>query len=122
MLAEMAQPWALAALYVWSFGVLSAAQLTIRLIMAYSVRLTLVAALVLSLAAVAIATLYDLVFDSPASLTTRLELAPVTMVLMALAGFAVARWLLRIKRLRGQLIASLMVGLLDPHLFTILLI
>ena len=44
------------------------------------------------------------------------------MVLMALAGFAIARWLLRIKRLRGQLITGMMVGLLDPHLFTILLV
>lgn len=120
MLAAMVQPWALAALYVWSFGVVSAAQLTIRLIMAYSVRLTLVAALVLSVAAIAVAALYDFVFDSTASLSIRLELAPATMVLMALAGFAIARWLLRIKRLRGQLIAGLMVGLLDPHLFTIL--
>lgn len=120
MLAAMLQPWAVAALYVWSFGVLSAAQLTIRLIMAYSMRLTLVAALVLSLAAVAIAAMYDLVFDSPASLTIRLQLAPFTMVLMALAGFGIARWVLRIKRLRGQLIAALMVGLLDPHLFTLL--
>jgi len=44
----------------------------------------------------------------------------VPMLLMAIAGFAIARWLLRIKRLRGQLIAALMVGLLDPHLFTLL--
>ena len=42
------------------------------------------------------------------------------MLLMGLAGFAVARWLFRIRRLRGQVIAGLMVGLLDPHLFTLL--
>jgi hypothetical protein len=42
------------------------------------------------------------------------------MLLMALAGFAIARWLLRIKRVRGQVIAGLMVGLLDPHLFALL--
>ena len=36
--AALLQPWALAALFVWSFGVLSAAQLTIRLIMAFYVR------------------------------------------------------------------------------------
>jgi hypothetical protein len=42
------------------------------------------------------------------------------MVLMGLAGFIIARWLLRIRRLRGQIIAGLMVGLLDPHLFTLL--
>src|SRR5438874_634892 len=107
---------------MWSFGVLSAAQLTIRLIMAFSVRQTAIAALALTLAALIVAAIYDAAFDSPRSLTVRLELAPVTMVLMALAGFAIARWLLRIKRLRGQLIAALMVGLLDPHLFTILLV
>jgi hypothetical protein len=114
------EPWALVALYVWSFGVLSAAQLTIRLIMAFSVRLTLVAAAVLTLAAIAIAAVYDLLFDHPASLAARLQLAPVPMLLMAIAGFGIARWVLRIRRLRGQLIAALMVGLLDPHLFTLL--
>jgi hypothetical protein len=116
-----AQPaFALAALYVWSFGVLSAAQLTIRLIMAFNVRLTLVAALVLSLAAVAIQVLVLGLAGPDASLGRRIELAPVAMALMAVAGFAIARWLLRIKRLRGQIIAGLMVGLLDPHLFTLL--
>jgi hypothetical protein len=118
--ATLLQPWALAALYVWSFGVLSAAQLTIRLIMAFSVRLTLVAAVVLTAAALFVAVVYDLVFGQPASLTLRLQLMPITMVLMAVAGFGVARWVLRIRRLRGQLIAALMVGLLDPHLFTLL--
>jgi hypothetical protein len=42
------------------------------------------------------------------------------MLLMAFGGFAIARWQLHIKRLRGQVIAGLMVGLLDPHLFTVL--
>lgn len=111
---------AIAALLVWSFGVLSAAQLTIRLIMAYSVRATLIGAIVLSIAALIIAALYDLAFGTQTSFTTRLQLAPITMAAMAVAAFAEARWLLRIKRLRGQLIAGLMVGLLDPHLFTLL--
>ena len=120
MTAVLLQPIALAGLLVWSFGVLSAAQLTIRLIMAYSVRLTVVAALVLALAAIAIAGLYDGVFGSAINLSTRIEMAPIPMLLMALAGFGIARWILRIKRLRGQIIAGLMVGLLDPHLFTLL--
>jgi hypothetical protein len=42
------------------------------------------------------------------------------MLLMAIAGFGIARWVLRIRRRRGQIIAALMVGLLDAHLFTIL--
>jgi hypothetical protein len=41
------------------------------------------------------------------------------MLLMALAGFAIARWQLRFRRLRGQLVAAVMVGLLAPHLFTL---
>ncbi|HEX8967685.1 MAG TPA: hypothetical protein VF937_07395 [Chloroflexota bacterium] len=120
MLATLLQPWALAGLFVWSFGVLSAAQLTIRLIMAFSVRLTLLAALVLAIGALGVAAVYDVAFGAPASLAARLQLAPIPMVLMALVGFAEARWLLRIRRGRGQLIAGLMVGLLDPHLFTLL--
>jgi hypothetical protein len=111
---------ALAALYVWSFGVLAAAQLTIRLIMAFNVRLTLVAALVLSFAAVAIYLIVMVLLGPEASLAQRIQLAPVSMLLMAVSGFAIARWLLKIKRVRGQLIAGLMVGLLDPHLFTLL--
>jgi hypothetical protein len=111
---------ALAALYVWSFGVLSAAQLTIRLIMAFNVRLTLVAALVLSLAAIAIEFVWQTAAGPEASLARRIQLVPLAMLLMAIAGFAIARWVLKIKRLRGQLIAGLMVGLLDPHLFTLL--
>lgn len=114
------QPVALGAVYVWCFGVLSAAQLTIRLIMAYSVRLTLLAALVLLVAVLAVAGIADLALGDQATLAQRIQLAPVSMVLMGLAGFAVARWVLRIKRLRGQIIAGLMIGLLDPHLFTLL--
>jgi len=117
--AALLQPWALVALYIWSFGVLSAAQLTIRLIMAFSVRLTLFAALLLTLAAILVALISDAIVGDQASLARRIELIPLSMLLMALAGFAIARWVLRIKRLRGQLIAGAMVGLLDPHLFTL---
>jgi hypothetical protein len=114
----------LAALFVWSFGVLSAAQLTIRLIMAFDVRLTLVAALVLSAAAIVVAFIDDAIVGGgvggQATLARRIEFAPVSMLLMAIAGFAIARWVLHIKRLRGQIIAGLMVGLLDAHLFTLI--
>ena len=119
-LATLLQPWALLALVVWNFAVLSAAQLTIRLIMAYSVRLTVLAGVVLSVAALPIAAVYDVASGAQASLATRLVWAPLAMVLNGLAGFAIARWLLRIRRLRGQVIAGLMVGLLDAHLFTLL--
>ena len=71
--------------------------------------------------ALPIAAIYDLLLGPQPTLSSRLGLAPVPMVLMALGGFAIARWLLRIRRPRGQVIAALMVGLLDAHLFTILL-
>ena len=119
-LASLLQPIWLVGLLLWSLMVLSAAQLTIRLIMAFSVRLTFVAAIALSLAALPIAAVYDVVVGPQASLSARLTAAPLAMVLMGVAGFAIARWLLKIRRLRGQIIAGLMVGLLDPHLFTIL--
>ena len=119
-LATLLQPIWLVGVLMWSFMVLSAAQLTIRLIMAFSVRPTFIAAVVLALSALPIAAVYDLLVGPQASLATRLSWAPLAMLLMGVAGFAIARWLLRIRRVRGQIIASLMVGLLDPHLLTIL--
>jgi hypothetical protein len=119
-LATLLQPSSLALLLAWNFVVLAAAQLTIRLIMAFSVRATLAAAVTLTVVALVIAAVYDLVVGGDASLSTRLSWAPLPMILMGLAGFAIARWQLRIKRLRGQIIAGCMVGLLDPHLFTLL--
>jgi hypothetical protein len=107
-------------LLVWSFAVLSAAQLTVRLIMAYSVRTTLIAAVILSLAALAVSAISDVLIGSQASLGARIQAMPLTMLLMGLSGFSLARWVLAIRRLRGQVIAGLMVGLLDPHLFTVL--
>lgn len=119
-LTTLLQPGWLALLLAWNFAVLSAAQLTIRLIMAFSVRLTLLAAVVLTAAALLIAAIYDLVVGPQLSFAVRLSWLPLPMLLMALVGFAVARWLLRIRRLRGQIIAGCMVGLLDPHVFTLL--
>jgi hypothetical protein len=119
-LATLLQPGWFVVLLAWNFAVLSAAQLTIRLIMAFSVRRTLVAALGLSVLALPIAVVYDVFLGAQPSLADHLRWAPLPMLLMALAGFAVARWMLHIKRLRGQIIAGLMVGLLDPHVFTLL--
>jgi hypothetical protein len=119
-LGTLVQPGWLAFLLVWNFAVLSAAQLTIRLIMAYSVWTTLVGAVALTLAALVVAALFDVATGDQASIATRLGAAPLAMALMALAGVGVARWILKIRRVRGQLIAGLMVGLLDPHLFTLL--
>ena len=119
-LSTLLQPGWLAFLLVWCFVVLSAVQLTIRLIMAYSVRQTALGAVVLAILALPIAAAYDLSLGPDPSLSTRLTHAPIPMLLMAGAGFLTARRVLHLKRLRGQLVAALMVGLLDVHLFTLL--
>lgn len=108
------------ALLAWEFAVLTAAQLTIRLIMAFSIRRTLLGALVLALVFLPVTAIYSLLLGPQPTLSTRLHWVPVPMLLMGLAGFACARWLFHIRRLRGQVIAGVMVGLLDPHLFTLL--
>ena len=119
-LGTLLQPGWLVGLVIWNFLVLSAVQLTVRLIMAFSVRLTALAAGVVTLLTLTIAFIDDLVLGPHASLATRLMWAPLPMLLMGLAGFATARWVLRFRRLRGQIVAGVMLGLLDPHLFTLL--
>jgi hypothetical protein len=113
------QPAWLAVLLVWSFIVLSAVQLTVRLIRAYSIRLTALGAVVLSLLALVVSVVYDFALGPQPSLSRSIELAPLSMVLMGLAGFAVLRWVLRFRRLRGQIAGAVMIGLLDPHLFVL---
>jgi hypothetical protein len=119
-LAAFLSPVGFGLLLAWCFMVLSAVQLTIRLIMAFSVRRTALGALVLALLALPIALVYDLAVAPQPSLAARLEWAPLPMSLMALAGYFTARAVLGFKRTRGQVIAGIMVGLLDPHLFTLL--
>src|SRR5919204_5459972 len=108
-LSSFLRPEGFVGLLSWNFLVLSAAQLTIRLIMAYSLRNTLRGALVLTLLSFPIAAVYDLLtqlMDPQASFTTRLHWAFVPMTLMALAGIATARWVLRVNRPRGRVVAA----------------
>jgi hypothetical protein len=119
-LSVLAQPGWLAVLLAWNFVVLAAAQLTIRLIMAFSVRTTLVGAIVLTVLSLVVGLVYEAVVGPQPSLTTRLTTLPLAMLLEGIAGFVVARWVLRIRRLRGQLVAAVMVGLLAPQVFQLL--
>jgi hypothetical protein len=119
-LAAFLGPVGFALLLGWCFMVLSAVQLTIRLIMAFAVGRTTLGAVALALLALPIALVYDLAVGPQPSLATRLEWAPLPMSLMGLAGYVTARTVLGFKRARGQVIAGIMVGLLDPHLFTLL--
>jgi hypothetical protein len=112
-------PVGLAALLAWNFMVLAAIQLTVRLIMAFSVTETLRGALVLTVVCLPVALLFDLATGPDPSFGARLSWAWLPMVLMALGGYADARWVLRFKRVRGQVIAGLMGAVLAPHLFTL---
>lgn len=118
-LSAFLTPFGLAALLVWLFIVLAAAQLTVRLIMAFAFGPTLLGAVLLTVASLPIAAIYDAVIGPHPSFAQRLTWIPVPMVLMALAGFATARWVLRFRRVRGQIVAAVMVGILAPHLFTL---
>ena len=88
--------------------------------MAFSVRTTLLGAVVLTVFSLLVGVVYEMVVGAQPSLTTRLTTLPLAMLLEGLAGFVVARWVLRIRRLRGQLVAAVMVGLLAPQVFQLL--
>ena len=109
----------LLALLCWEFLVLSAVQLTIRLIMAYSVKTTLYGAVLLSVLALPIAAVYDAVTNPPDSFAARLAAAPIPMVLMAAGAFVICRWALGFRRIRGQISAAIMIGILAPHLLSL---
>ncbi len=119
-LGTFLQPTWIAILLAWSFIVLSAVQLTVRLIRAYSIPSTALAAVVLTLLTLMVSVPFDLALGADPGLGRLIERAPLAMVLMGLAGYGVARWVLKFRRVRGQVVAGFMVGLLDPHLFVLL--
>lgn len=120
-LSAFLSPFGLLALLTWNFAALAAIQLTLRLIMAFSVRTTLLGAVHLTLWSLPVAALYDLAVGTDASFATRLAWAPLAMCFMAVGGFLTARWPLRFKRTRGRLAAAAMAAFLSPHLFTLAL-
>jgi hypothetical protein len=130
--AFLLSPPVLGALLIWNFAVLSAVQLTVRLIGAYSPRQTAVAAVLLTLVGIPIALLLLFAADASASQQTldalrarglayaqayvfqqRLTWFPLGIALTALAGFAIIRARLRFKRTRSALAAALGIGLLS---------
>jgi hypothetical protein len=118
-LGTFLQPVWLVVLFGWSFIVLSAVQLTVRLIRAYSIPQTALGAVVLSGLMLLVSVVFDLLLGPQPGLGTMLERIPLAMVLTGLCGFAVLRWVLRFRRLRGQVAGAVMIGLLDPHLFVL---
>src|SRR5436309_1436649 len=78
--------------FAWNVLVLASIQLTVRLILAFSVRTTLLGALAFTLGSLPIAALYRYILERS------LVWYPLVMVLSGLLGYAVARWVLRIRR------------------------
>ena len=131
-LAFVLSPAMLAALVVWNFAVVSAVQLTVRLIGAYSARESVIAAVLLTVASLPIAALLLLVSNAgldPATLAAlrarglayeqayvfqqRLTWFPLAVVLTAVAGWVIIRARLRFKRTRSAVVAALGIGLLS---------
>ena len=92
---------------LWSFAVLASVQLTVRLIMAFSVRRTLLGALALTAITVPLSVLYIGLFGQ--SLTAM----PLAMVLTAIGGYVVADRVLGFRRQRSTVAAAIGIGLLS---------
>jgi hypothetical protein len=116
-LSLLLTPLGLALSFVWNFAVLAAALVTVRLVLAFSVPRTALAALLLTVADLPATALYLAVADlagDAASFQTRLAWLPLPMALLGALGFLLARTLLGVKRLRGAVFTGLSVALLAP--------
>ena len=91
----------------WNAAVLASIQLTVRLIRAFSIPVTLRGAVALTAGTLPIALLHARVFGN------NLAFYPLSMLLTGLVGFAVAHYVLRLKRLRGRLAAALGTAILS---------
>jgi hypothetical protein len=91
----------------WNVAVLSSVQLTVRLIRAYSLSTTLFGAACMTAASVPITLLYALVLNAA------FAWYPFAMALTAAAGFAVAHYVLGLKRVRARLVAAFGTALLS---------
>jgi putative effector of murein hydrolase len=100
-------PLGLGLALVWSFAVLASVQLTVRLIMAFSIRRTAIAAVVLTAITVPLSVAYLLLFGR--SLTAM----PFAIVLTAIVGYVVADRVLGFRRQRSTIVAAIGIGLLS---------
>src|SRR5690349_7938842 len=97
-------PLAIAIALVWNVAVLASVQLTVRLIMAFAVWPTLIAAAALTVFTVPLSVAYDLVFGK------NLAALPLAMVVTAAAGYVVATRVLGFRRRRSATVAAIGVG------------
>ena len=104
---SLLSPLGLGLALVWSFAVLASVQLTVRLIMAFSVKRTALASVVLTTVTVPISVAYLLIFGR--SLTAM----PLAMLVTALAGYVIADRVLGFRRQRSTIVAAIGIGLLS---------
>ena len=107
MLEMLTSPIGIGLTLIWSFAVLASVQLTVRLIMAFSVQKTLIAALVLTAFAVPLSVLYVLFFGRT------LTGMPLAILLTAVAGYQIARRVLKFRRQRSTVVAAVGIGILS---------
>lgn len=93
-------PLGLVLWYCWNVAVLSSIQLTVRLIRAYSIPTTLLAAAALTVGSLPIALLFQLVLGAT------FTWYPLAMLLTGLLGLAVSQRCLHLRRLRGRIAAA----------------
>ena len=100
-------PLSLGLSYLWSFAVLASVQLTVRLIMAFSVRRTAIAALALTATTVALSVAYFVLFGRS------IAAMPLAIVVMAAAGYLISSRMLGFRRQRSTVVAAVGIGLLN---------
>ena len=103
----MLSPLGLVLWFGWNVAVLSSIQLTVRLIRAYSLPTTMLGAAAMTVGSVPIALFYGL------GLRASLAWFPLTMALTGLLGFAVAHYVLRLRRLRARAAAAFGTAILS---------
>jgi len=106
MLALLSPPGLVLA-FVWNFAVLASVQLTVRLIMAFSIRATVLASLLLTAITVPLSVIYYALFGQ------QMTMLPLAMILTGIAGFLVADRILGFRRQRSTVAAAIGIGLLS---------
>ena len=100
-------PLGLGLALLWSFAVLASIQLTVRLIMAFSVQRTAIGAVVLTIVTVPLSVLYLWLFGQ--SLTP----LPLAMLVTGGFGYVIVRRVLKFRRQRSTVVGAIGIGLLS---------
>lgn len=104
---SLLSPTGIGLAFVWSFAVLASVQLTVRLIMAFSVKRTFYGALALTALTVPLSVAYLLIFGRS------LDAMPIAMLLTGAGGYVIADRVLGFRRQRSTVAAAIGIGLLS---------